>query len=436
MGPFFWRLRKDLEAAGAQVDKINFCAGDQLFYPRNALRFQGTLEEWPQFLFDRLTTGSYDAVMLFGDCRPHHCVVPHVLRFLGVRLYVFEEGYLRPHFITIEPDGVNNFSAMPRDPSFYRDAPLPPTEHPPETRAAPHSFFWSAVYAIAFAVVNHAFAWTFPKYQHHRPLNPFYHGFVWIRSALRKVWFGLRERTLLQGLVTTHAGRYFLVPLQVHNDSQVVVHSDFTSIPGFLDQVLQSFSQHADPDDLLVVKHHPADRGHTCYRRTLQRLSRRHGLVGRVLYVHDLHLPTLLDHARGTIVINSTVGLSSILHHTPVVTLGDPVYNIPGLTHQGGLDRFWRDPGTVDRALFTRYRAWLLAHNQANGSFHQRLPGAASHTGIVWPPGMGAAQAEPGAASKRRQAANGFCASVQALRADPIAPVDVSPPADTAREAS
>jgi len=421
MGPFFWRLRKDLEAAGAHVDKINFCAGDQLFYPRDALRFRGTLEEWPQFLFNRLSAEHYDAVMLFGDCRLYHRVVPHVLAYVGARLYVFEEGYLRPDFITIEPDGVNDFSTMPRDPAFYRHAALPPETQLPETKKAPHPFFWSAVYAIAFAIVNSAFAWTFPRYQHHRPLNPIYQGFVWIRSALRKTWFGLRERKLLPRLVATQSRRYFLVPLQVYYDSQVVVHSDFTAIPDFLDQVLGSFSQYADPNDLLVVKHHPADRGHTCYRAALKRLSHRHGLVGRVLYVHDLHLPTLLDHARGTVVINSTVGLSSILHQTPVVTLGNPVYNIPGLTYQGGLDHFWRDPGAVDSALFKRYRAWLIAHNQANGSFHQRLAGETSHTGIVWPAWLGTAMGEPlRAKTKRRLASIGPHAPLPANDFGPV----------------
>ncbi|WP_250313331.1 capsular polysaccharide export protein, LipB/KpsS family, partial [Escherichia coli] len=35
----------------------------------------------------------------------------------------FEEGYLRPQFITVEEGGVNAYSSLPRDPDFYRKLP-------------------------------------------------------------------------------------------------------------------------------------------------------------------------------------------------------------------------------------------------------------------------------------------------------------------------
>src|SRR5690606_5135315 len=110
-----------------------------------------------------------------------------------------------------------------------------------------------------------------------------------------------------------------------------------------------------------------------------------HGLEGRVLYVHDLHLPTLLKHARGCITINSTTALQSLHHGTPVKALGTAVYDMPGLTHQGSLAEFLREPGTFDRTLLERFRRWLLWNNQANGSFYKRLPGARRGTGIRWP---------------------------------------------------
>ena len=42
--------------------------------------------------------------------------------------------------------------------------------------------------------------------------------------------------------------------------------------------------------------------------------------------------------------------------------------HLPGLTHQGPLDDFWRAPGTVDRQLFERFRWWLRTKTQLNGS--------------------------------------------------------------------
>jgi capsular polysaccharide export protein len=44
--------------------------------------------------------------------------------------------------------------------------------------------------------------------------------------------------------------------------------------------------------------------------------------------VHDLHLPTLLAHASGTVVINSTVGPSALHHKVPSKTTGSAFYDM------------------------------------------------------------------------------------------------------------
>jgi capsule polysaccharide modification protein KpsS len=110
-------------------------------------------------------------------------------------------------------------------------------------------------------------------------------------------------------------------------------------------------------------------------------------LSDRVIYVHDLHLPTLLRGAAGAVMINSTVGLQAISYGTPVKVLGAAVYDIAGLTFQGALADFWRAPGSVDDQLYRAFRSYLLYINQANGSFAKRLAGVRSATGIRWFPG-------------------------------------------------
>jgi capsule polysaccharide modification protein KpsS len=81
-----------------------------------------------------------------------------------------------------------------------------------------------------------------------------------------------------------------------------------------------------------------------------------------------INLPAALRDARGTVVINSTVGLSSVHHGTPVKCLGSPVYDMPGLTCQKPLAEFWRSPGHVDADLYRRFRWWLRTNNQINGN--------------------------------------------------------------------
>jgi capsule polysaccharide modification protein KpsS len=162
------------------------------------------------------------------------------------------------------------------------------------------------------------------------------------------------------------------------------VHSRFTSVEEFIEEVVRSFAEHADPDHTLVLKHHPMDRAYKDYAGLIDSLAARHGLRDRVIYLHDQHLPTLLRHALGAVMINSTVGLQAISYGTPVKVLGDAIYDMPGLTHQGTLAHFWRAPGAVDEELYRGFRSYLLYTNQANGSFAQRLENVPEGAGIRW----------------------------------------------------
>jgi hypothetical protein len=72
-------------------------------------------------------------------------------------------------------------------------------------------------------------------------------------------------------------------------------------------------------------------------------------------------------------VINSTVGLSALHHGTPLMVLGDAMYDFTGLSFQGPLDSFWTqaEQGAPDMALYDRFRAYLVHHTQLNGSFYR-----------------------------------------------------------------
>ena len=81
--------------------------------------------------------------------------------------------------------------------------------------------------------------------------------------------------------------------------------------------------------------------------------------------------------------INSTVGLSSLFHGTPVKTLGRAVYDLPGLTVQRPLDELWSSPDAVDAEAFEAYRTNLILRNQINANLYRRIS-AEDPAGIVW----------------------------------------------------
>lgn len=381
VGPFFARLARDLRQAGATVFKINFNAGDWLFYPSGAHNYRGTMEDWPAFFREQVRAWQIDTVLLFGDCRPIHRAAHTIATEMKLEIGVFEEGYIRPNYITLERFGVNDNSRLPRTVDIRKEEP-PETPHAlPVTKPYWHMIRLGFLY---FGVGALGKPW-FPHYRHHRPLS-LLEGLFWIRALWRKWWYRWKERGMQDRLTGQWKDRFFLVPLQVHNDAQIIVHADLGSIPHFIEMTIQSFVRHAPSDTILVFKHHPMDRGYSDYTKLIRQIAQETGVTRRVHYVHDLHVPTLLNHARGVVVINSTVGLSAIHHGTPTKVCGRALYDMRGLTFQGRLDRFWKAAAKSrpDQELYKRFRKHLIARTQLNGNFYRPLKMKHSACGLVW----------------------------------------------------
>ena len=373
MGSFFSELASVLMAHGQSVTKVNFNGGDQVFWRHpGALRYNGRPQDLGDWLRQLIHGRQIDTLVIFGQMRPIHCVARDVARALGVEIYVFEEGYLRPDYVTIERRGVNALSRQPRVASFYQQRPMVRPRPPQPTG---QNIWRMSLIATAYSWATTLLKPWYWRQTYHRRINPVGEALRWVRGATRQRVYAWAERGALEQLCApSHSKRWFLLPLQVKGDSQVKDHSRFKGMEDLLDEVVASFARHAPVDTLLVVKHHPMDRAYTNYSRHLRALVREHGLEQRLLYLHDQHLPTLLNHALGVVTINSTVGLQALYHGTPVLTLGESVYQIPGLVCGGSLETFWHQPGTVDRALYARFRAHLIASTQLNASFYAHRP--------------------------------------------------------------
>ena len=398
VGPFFARLARDLRALDCSVFKVNFHAGDTFFYPRGAVNFKGPLQDWPLFLERLIDRWQIDVVLLYGDCRPVHAMAHAVAQSRGVEVGVFEEGYLRPHHITLERHGVNGHSQVPRHPAHYLQMPdLPDVP----VRELGNTYWLMVWWGFWYFTIGGLASLLRPAHVHHRKLTVL-EALPWLRSAWRKQRYRWTERRALPELTGRWSGRYFLVPLQVHNDMQIQVHSPFKRVESFIEAVMRSFARSAPADTALVIKHHPMDRGYLSYAGLIARLSRELGLQGRCFYLHDQHLPTLLDHARGAVVVNSTVGLQALRHGVPLKAMGEAIYDIQGLTFRGGLDAFWERAGEnrPDPRLLRQFVRYLKHSNQINGSFYRRLPGTGWASGLDWPsavpvPDIGVSQPVP-----------------------------------------
>ncbi len=370
MGPFFRHLADWLESKGREARQVAFNGGDE-FYCRQekSQAYRGEPDAFGAWLGETRSDWPFDTLVCFGDCRPLHQAARRWAQAQGIRFLVFEEGYLRPCFITLEENGVNGFSGLPREAAFYRDLPALPV---PDVRRIAPSALRRISHAAWYYLMGCYRQRAFAHYQHHKCFSPWYEGACWARAAVRKLWYGCTQRGIRRALATGYRGRYFLAILQVFNDSQLQRHSHYHDIRAFIEETLGSFARHAPPSQILVIKHHPMDRGHQNYRAFINALSERYGVGERVIYIHDLPLPELLSNSAGVVTINSTVGISALIHNKPLKVMGKALYDIEGLTFQGNLDAFWKTPFRPDHQLFTAFRAYLMRRTQINAVFYSR----------------------------------------------------------------
>lgn len=367
--PFLTRLGDRLRSAGHAVHRIHFNAGDAVYWGRRpAWSFKDRVEALPAFLEPLFERYGFTDVVLLGDTRPVHAAALPVARACGARVQVLEEGYFRPNWLTLEEGGVNGYSPLPRDPDWYREAArLVPRYGEGERVANPTAL--RALHELGYHLPNALNPVLYPGYRTHRPHVSPVELFGWARRFARLPFHERRDRRTIKRLLSGH-GPLFLLPLQLDSDSQMRVHSPFGGVSALLERVIASFAAHAPGNGRLVIKNHPFDTGLTDFGRQARALARDHGVADRVDYLETGHLPTLLDVAAGVVTVNSTVGTSALVHRVPLIAMGDAIYNLPGLTFQGPIDRFWRDSTPPDRRLFLAFRDTVIHVSQVNGGFY------------------------------------------------------------------
>ena len=368
MGPLFRQLGSRLMARGHLVHKVNFNGGDRAYWRLpGGIDYRGTLADWPAALREIIARHAVTDVMLFGDCRDHHVAAKAVCRDLGIRVFVFEEGYVRPDWVTMEEGGVNGNSSLPRDAHWYRQiaATLPPV--PPHQRVH-SSFRRRALEGLAYNAADVLSRWRYPNWNNHRPWHPLVEGMGWLRKLWRKQD---RERAgaALVARLQASGAPFVLFPLQLDSDAQIRIHSPFVGIADALKTVIQSFAAHASPDLRLLVKEHPLDNGVRDWEQETADIARKFGVADRVDYLVGGDIEALAAAARGMVTINSTTGTLGLALGVPVVVLGHAIYDLPGITCQDGLDHFWQQPVPPDAESFAAFRRVLVERCLIPGGF-------------------------------------------------------------------
>ena len=368
MGPFFTFLSEWLESHKREVVNVVFNGGDRFFCrKRNFLTYLRKASEMACWLNEVHHHYRFDTIICFGDCRPIHSYAKQWALESGVRLLVFEEGYLRPQFITLEEGGVNANSSISRDADFYLSQPQQPPLQVKLVKSCTKKQF---IHAVCYYLNSWYYRNEFFNYEHHKPLAIRYESACWIRAGWRKIIYSVTQRKVLAKLEKELDQNYFLAILQVYNDSQVISHSPYNDIHDYIYEVMFSFANNAPIESTLLFKHHPMDRGHRQYYSFINQLSVQLGVQERVMYVHDLPLPDLLNHARAVVTINSTVGILALNYNKPLKVMGNALYDIKGLTFQESLDKFWNMSELPDMKMFEQFLSHLLISTQINSVYY------------------------------------------------------------------
>jgi capsular polysaccharide export protein len=370
-GPYFARLAGMLRAAGAEVWRVGFNGGDSLFWRDRAryLPFRGDVADWPAWLEACIMRHGITDLVLYGEPRPIHAEALTLARRLGLRTHLFEEGYLRPYWITYERTGTNGNS-----PLMTLDVDEMETAHGGAADLRETPAHWGkmrehVVYGALYHAAVIAGARRYPRYRCHRDITVGREFRLYLRRLLLMPVH--HTQRALSSLRLRRGGfPYHLVLLQLEHDASFRAFSPFSSMTEFLDLVLEGFADGAPGHHHLVFKAHPLEDGRAALSAAITRRAAALGLSDRVHFLIGGKLAPLLDAASSVVTVNSTAAQQALWRGLPVRAFGQAVYGKPGFVSDQPLGAFFAAPTHPDLAAYRRYRQFLLRTSQVRGGFY------------------------------------------------------------------
>lgn len=371
-GPYFQSLAKMIAKSGARCFRIGFNAGDAFFWSdkNNYIPFTDPRENWPQFFQETLDAKSITDIVLYGDTREIHAQAVEIARSRGLTIHVFEEGYLRPYWVTYEREGANGNSRLMKMSiddmrkslrNTDMETPLPPS-HWGDMR---HHIFYGALYHWFVMFANR----RYPNFKPHRSIGVAKEFRLYLRRLLLMPYNSAQRWRKTQRI--RNAGfPYHLVLLQLEHDASFQTHSPFSSMTEFLELVIENFVSGAPSHHHLVFKAHPLEDGRAPISKTLTTLAKKHGIEDRVHYVRGGKLALLLNDARTAVTVNSTAGQQVLWRGIPIKVMGRSVYDKPELVAQQPLSKFFQEALRPEANAYGVYRRFLLETSQVSGGFY------------------------------------------------------------------
>ncbi|MBL9049556.1 MAG: capsular biosynthesis protein [Tabrizicola sp.] len=360
-----------LRAAGAEVWRVGFNLGDRVFWPGPGyIRFGEAHDLWPATCARIMADHQITDLVLYGDTRPIHAQAVALAKARGITVHVFEEGYLRPYWVTYERGGANGHSrlmtlglAEMQTALAKVDLDLPDT--PGTWGDMRQHMFWGALYHGFVALGFRAYR----NFRPHRSLTVGQEFRLYLKRFLLMPLHRLERRLATYRI--RHGGfPYHLAILQLEHDASFRDHSPFASMTDFLALVIEGFAKGAPPHHHLVFKAHPLEDGRAPLLPEIRRLAELHGLRDRIHFVRGGKLAQMLNDARSAVTVNSTAGQQALWRGLPLRVFGAAVYAKPEFVSTQPLDAFFAAPMRPDTRSYRDYRHFLLETSQIVGGFY------------------------------------------------------------------
>jgi capsular polysaccharide export protein len=361
-----------LRSTGAQVWRVGFNAGDRAFWwdSSSYIPFRDKPEAWPATLARIIADKQITDIVIYGDTRPIHAIAVAQAKARGITLHVFEEGYMRPYWVTYERGGSNGNSRLMQM-SVARmqtalaktdiEAPLPPG-HWGDMR---QHVFYGALYHWFVMFANGRYR----EFSPHRDLPVAAEFRLYFKRLLLMPFLWLDR---MQATWRIHKGGfpYHVALLQLDHDSAFQMHSPFRDMSEFITLVMTGFAKGAPQHHHLVIKAHPLENGRAPLRRNIKALAADLGISDRVHFVRGGKLAQLLDDARTAVTVNSTAGQQVLWRGIPIKTFGAAIYAKPEFVSDQPLADFFARPEGPDNTSYKDFRRYLLETSQVPGGFY------------------------------------------------------------------
>ncbi|WP_413691535.1 hypothetical protein [Psychromonas sp. KJ10-2] len=288
---------------------------------------------------------------MHNDLRWQHALAIHVCKEVGMRYLITERGLFRPHTTTVDFQGVNALSSIPKEIHFYES--ITTKQLPFKEQFVSHfKQFKINVKFSLFLCLN----FLGDIFKVNTPLINKRYSLVSYATLFFKQITYFKNKSSVK-----LPQQYIFIPLQVNTDTQVLVHSEYQDIQSFITHIEKNF--YAESSNVsLVFKPHPMDKG------------KKYVFDPRSIVV-DCETSQLIKGSQFIITINSTVGFEAIQHYKTVIVLGEAFYKIPRLciastfqSFREDLSRCLNHKAIINTQLVDKFVFYLKNEYQVNGN--------------------------------------------------------------------